>query len=56
MDEEEKNTTQEKMDVRTNSNQQEEEEFKLWQKIYVWEVSDKESESNSDLSDFSYYS
>ena len=46
MDKEEKATTQEKMDVET-SGQQEEEEYKLQQKIYVGQHSDEESDASS---------
>ena len=46
MDEEENNMTKEKMDVETNSDW----EFKLWQKIYVGQLSDEESNTSSDLS------
>ena len=56
MDEEEKNMTQEKMDVGTNSDWQEEEEFELWEKIYVGQLSNEERESSSDLSGYSYFS
>ena len=52
-DEEEKTTTQEKTDVET-SIQQEEEEYELQQKNYVGQLSNEESDTSSDYSDFSY--
>ena len=55
MDEEKKNTTQEKMDVETNNDWQEEEEFEIWQKIYVGQLSDEESDMSLDLSGYSYF-
>ena len=54
MDKEEKTTTQEKTDVGTNNDQQEEEEYERWQKIYVGQLSDEESDSSSDYSGLSY--
>ena len=53
MDEKEKTTTQEKMDVET-SDQQEEEEYELQQKIYVGQSRDEESDTSSDYLGFSY--
>ena len=55
MDKEEKTTTQEKMDAGTDNDQQQGEEYEVWQKIYVRQLSDDESNTSSDLSGFSYY-
>ena len=54
-EEEEETTTQEKTDVGTDNDQQEREECKEWQKIYVGQLSDEESDTSSDFLDFSYY-
>ena len=56
MDEEKKATTEEKMEVGTNSNQQrKEEEYELQWKIYVGQLSDEESDTGSDYSGYSYF-
>ena len=55
MDKEEKTTTQEKTDAETRY-QQEEEKYKLQQKIYVGQLSDEESNTSLDYSGYSYFS
>ena len=55
MDEEEKATTEEKIDAATKY-QQEEEKYKLNQKIYMGQFSDEDSDTGSDYSGYSYFS
>ena len=51
MDKEEKTTTQEKMDIGTDNNQQEGEDCKECQKIYFGQLSNEESDISSDFWD-----
>ena len=56
MDKEEKATTEEKMDVETGY-QQEEEKYALQQKIYVGQLSEEEeSDTGSEYSGYSFFS
>ena len=48
-EEEEETTTQKKTGVGTDNDQQEEEECEQWQKIYVGQLSNEESGTNSDV-------
>ena len=50
-----KTTTQEKTDAETDKDQQEGEDYKEQQKIYVGQLSDEECDTSSDLSGLSYY-
>ena len=52
---EEETTTQETKNVGTDNKQHEGEECKERQKIYVGQLSDEESDTNSDFLSFSYY-
>ena len=55
INEEEKSSTQEEADVGMTNYQKKEEEYDQWQRIYVEQLGDEESDSDSDNLSFSYY-